>query len=638
MAEPVRPSTRADLIEVLRRTIPAEEVDRYFDAAELGADRPIVALAHQAATLADTIYERMQANYLRTHSTAGREPASGWRYAECVVTMRRTKDLHEPRYIVGAGSESEAASGDFRPYGAMILDGPGGRRYRNFGAQYFPENDNSEREVVFVCEVPGFIGNLDGYGDLLDLLTDEGDGDKPNRPAYLTHANLSADRANTGASIGASSDPSLPSRIVDSGIPDQFLPQHAGLYLEILDSDAPANIGRIVRVVSHESPLIENPPGSGLYPTTVFVDDLAAYKDAKAVRVDDGGVFTDYTAEAASNAPDDVPLFPAPATVGDAIYFGAAAEFDGIAVAVTTPSDGTFQLTWEYWNGGAWVSMMFGFDFADGLGQWSVQGEGQVTWATLTGWTPVAVDGVVAYWVRARVAAVTVVAQEPLAAKVQCLFNQRLTSGTCHWRILDWRDLGFEITSITVPAGGRDAILDMYAEERGARPRQSFEDDETMRDRIAELADVVTPGAILRAVNRALEPYGMEGLAIDAANGFDGLFIDVDALDYYEPGDLYPENPWKLYTTKSEAFGWFWVVAPCLGDGEWGTSYDDGPTIFLEPLSLFLGPAYDFGFFDGFATGANAVYASIYQTVDAIRGAGIGFTMLRSCDLNLKKC
>lgn len=601
--------------------MPDDETRRFEEAAALGAGRPLDSLIRENVALADAIFADQQAQFLRTHSSAGGEPASGWVHAQGLVTLRRTLDLHEDRYVAP---------------GAMVLDGPNARRYVNFASLFFERLDEAPRNVLFVCEAPGTVGNLDAWDDGTGYLTDEGSGDAPNTPAVLQHANLSADRANTGARIVPAADQTVASVIKDSGYPDQFLPQHVNLYLEVVDSDQFQNVGKLLRILEHRAPLVEDPAGSGLYPTWLSVDDRPISRHNARVLVDDGGVFTDYTAQAADDTPDDVPLFPSPATVNDAIYFGNEQPFIGLWVAVTTPATGDYILRFEYWNGVTWVS----FGPSDDTVQWSLAGEGFIRWtaAQVPGWTANAVNGVTAFWIRVRVGLVVLVTQTPLAAEAKALFDNRLLAGTCHWRIRDWRTLGFNLDRIETMRGGRDPLLDMHAEERGASPRQSFESDDLFRERISELADVVSPNAIQRIVNRALEPYGMEGIAIDAYNGFDGLFIDVDALDYYSPGDIYPENPWKLYTTQSEAFGWFWVILPCLGDGEFGTSYDDGPVKYLEPAEIFLGPAYEYGFFDGFPVDAQGVYASIYNAVDQARAAGIGFTMFRSCDLNLKKC
>lgn len=64
------------------------------------------------------------------------------------------------------------------------------------------------------------------------------------------------------------------------------------------------------------------------------------------------------------------------------------------------------------------------------------------------------------------------------------------------------------ITGATDMTGGSDGELDLIAMGRGL-PRAYGETDAALQRRIRTLPDVVTPAAILRVVNAALEPYGV---------------------------------------------------------------------------------------------------------------------------------
>ncbi len=150
-----------------------------------------------------------------------------------------------------------------------------------------------------------------------------------------------------------------------------------------------------------------------------------------------------------------------------------------------------------------------------------------------------------------------------------------------------------------------------------------------MGERAPRLIDSVSPNAILRAINRTLRPFSAEGLAIDVQNGLTGAFLDEDFFDYYEPGDLFPEDPWKLSLSIQEAYGFFLVIVPFLGEGEFGMFFDDSPPILL-PDGSYLANAFDYGFFDGSPVTAEALYAAIYNSVNVIRAGGVGFDLIRS--------
>ncbi len=80
-------------------------------------------------------------------------------------------------------------------------------------------------------------------------------------------------------------------------------------------------------------------------------------------------------------------------------------------------------------------------------------------------------------------------------------------TGGSAWRVLDWAlDWKVNVTNELRPSGGLSGMLDELGNERSIN-RSPGEDDESYRKRVAEIADVVSPNAIRRAMNRALGGY-----------------------------------------------------------------------------------------------------------------------------------
>lgn len=629
MAEPVKPKNASQYLKILEETTPGYYHRPLLANAE--ANAIYRAMARTQAKLAARGYEIAQAQYFRTHSTVepGVEPASSWREAAAQVRVRRTFDLGSPLYINA---------------GAMLLAGPSGRTYWNHASIYWrPLDPEPVKSVRFTCTVPGVVGNIDHLGDDQGLITLERSTDDLaalNNEVDLdiiNHADLSEGRTGAEASILPPDTYATGSVIQDSGKPDQFSANHRDIYVRIDDAANPENIGRMLRIVNVRFPGVEDPPNSGLFPHQVEVDDLPVLVKVFA-KLDDGGTFTDYTAEADDDTPDDVQLLPALQTVGDAFYFGAPDAFLGVAIAMTTAATGEYQVAWEYWDGLAWTPYPALQDQTQGfhlLGELRVEAPAfPFIWAVTT------VDGVAGYWLRARITGVTLSGVAPLGAKIRALKPDRLTleSGSVQWSALDWKDLGIELVEVGAFAGGRDDTLGLLGEERDVE-RQKDEDDEAYRERIANLADVVSPNAIRRIVSRALEPYGLAGIAQDSQNGMTGLFCDVDACDYYQPGDIFPTDPCKLLYTDPLAYGGFEVIVPYLADGEYGMACDDGPVAYLEPIQVFLGPAADCCFADSdVPIKAQQVYAALYASLLEARAFPATFILWRSDTQNSPAC
>ena len=101
-------------------------------------------------------------------------------------------------------------------------------------------------------------------------------------------------------------------------------------------------------------------------------------------------------------------LFPDAEEIEDACYFGAAAAFSCLYfdISATAATYGDDSLTWEYWDGAAWVTLTLVYDHTDTVaqdGKRSFMQDGHILFTAPTDWASEVVDGQDAFWVRARV-------------------------------------------------------------------------------------------------------------------------------------------------------------------------------------------------------------------------------------------
>lgn len=183
-------------------------------------------------------------------------------------------------------------------------------------------------------------------------------------------------------------------------------------------------------------------------------------------------------------------------------------------------------------------------------------------------------------------------------------------TGGATWRILDWVvDWGLTVTNVLSPSGGRHAWLDELGQERNLA-RAPGEDDETYRQRIKAIADVVTPNAIRRTLARTLgsipycfrevgtmflpgffydgdntPPHGIAGGALNDAWDIDtliltggpaiGTFIQVPVQ---EPVELEDATTGDNYAT-----GYFGRI---LGGATYYDQTGPGPLIFIRKVGV----------------------------------------------------
>jgi hypothetical protein len=137
---------------------------------------------------------------------------------------------------------------------------------------------------------------------------------------------------------------------------------------------------------------------------------------AVAAISDDGGVFTDETDEAHSNAGGDVTIFPTVPIVGDASYVGHNEQFFRIKYYITTALDASgYTFLAEYWDGGAWSTLGVTADGTSGMTE-----TGIVEWTDPGDWATTTVNGQgPLYYMRLRITVLGTWTTSPVGAKIQ---------------------------------------------------------------------------------------------------------------------------------------------------------------------------------------------------------------------------
>lgn len=163
--------------------------------------------------------------------------------------------------------------------------------------------------------------------------------------------------------------------------------------------------------------------GSAAYDPAYNPDGLSVVVRARnqgvaiAALAEDGGVFTNETAEASSNAGSDMTLLPATPAVNDAYYFAHNEQFTRLKLDVSQAwVRSGYTIVWEYWNGTGWSSLLT----TDGAAVFDSTGENLVSWTLPGNWATTTVFGVgPLYYVRVRVTVAGTNTTAPTGRRVQ---------------------------------------------------------------------------------------------------------------------------------------------------------------------------------------------------------------------------
>lgn len=134
-----------------------------------------------------------------------------------------------------------------------------------------------------------------------------------------------------------------------------------------------------------------------------FVNAASLRDDAiRNFKVEDNSAasFTDDTRDANDAGASDANVFPnTGAGTNDAVYFGHDERISLLKINTGTAGVGTYTVTWEYYNGTAWASLI---DVTDGTTNFKTTGLQNVTYAIPDNWAKTTVDTDNRYWIRAR--------------------------------------------------------------------------------------------------------------------------------------------------------------------------------------------------------------------------------------------
>ena len=226
--------------------------------------------------------------------------------------------------------------------------------------------------------------------------------------------------------------------------------------------------------------------------------ELLGGRNADSIQQDDGGVFTDFTSEAASETAGDVDYFPVTPVAGDVLYIGDADKFDRISMEISQIlSSGSITLVWEYSLGSSSWGTLTSLTPAQGnaasshanftaLGFQIEAFDIPADWATDT------VNSVASkFWIRARVSAVS--------SPVQQIQGTRATVG-----------LDFAYAHDTATGTGGDT----------ATPEYETTPDSTVGQVVEDILASTTIGLTVRE-------DGFHSFVIDPAQGSPDLIYDI---------------------------------------------------------------------------------------------------------------
>lgn len=202
-----------------------------------------------------------------------------------------------------------------------------------------------------------------------------------------------------------------------------------------------------------------------------------------------------------------------------------------------------------------------------------------------------------------------------------------LTAGAATVTVSEWAELGFSISQPEDFENGRHGTLDAVGRDRGMG-RVDGESDAEYAYRLAELPDVVSPGAIGRICARILSPYQIPYRVYETREDITGIILDEAPLDV-GGFDSVDDDFWIGSVLLNDAAAKrFFVIAV-------GTNANLGSYgVALDVLNSGTN-AYDFASEpgDGYAVTYQQVIAQLDAAIENARGGGVGWRIVQDPEL-----
>jgi hypothetical protein len=184
--------------------------------------------------------------------------------------------------------------------------------------------------------------------------------------------------------------------------------------------------------------------------------------------------------------------------------------------------------------------------------------------------------------------------------------------------VLEFSGLGLTVAQAAALDGGRHGWLDAIGAERRVF-RQVGESDDLYRERIGELADIISPAAIIRIAYRILSPLGVRFSLMETRGPLlPGVVLDLD------PCDRGTITTGEVLVGGAFEFRGFVLRVGAGGQGEFGAPCD---TPFAG--SLPGGNAADLLALDGYPVDYFAALAALWSDIEAARAAGVAWLLVR---------
>jgi hypothetical protein len=511
------PLSQADLLGIWESVMDDSYTEPFIEAGDGGGLEAWNQAFAQLERVSLAVDVSMQSLFILPWSGQTNPPASGPNQATVELTISRTGLPQQPLILL-AGQYVDEVAPDWSATGTQMV--VTGLRYYLQTNVVFEPGESGPLTVTAVAERPGY-GYNNPLPDSLSLL------EQPGTQYY----NVDAAVTNTLPSLPVSPGSLAQAQMIVLDVPHVVVPGHVGQYVAFT---AGSNIGAVAQMVAFR-PANPGVDGGAVNLALLFSIHASTFSGTFSVgELSQIESTTLVTAIAVGSNGQTLPQ--ATVFVASTAGFPSSGQFvvDGSVVSYTGTTSGSFTGC----TGGT---------------------------ATLATTNPVAaITGYASFVHQVQVGAITKASfvmrsgavaptdvilgtQSGASVSVDIVYRDASTlvqtgtepPSTESWRVLDWvEDWGLSVSNAEQPSGGTAAVLDLLGKERNL-PRITGEEDDTYRQRVAAIADVVTPNAVKRRLNKTLTqgPLGLSWCFREIGTPlFPGLFLDVDFFDYDAQG------------------------------------------------------------------------------------------------------